>query len=129
MPTCRLCSSTYPREYFIHGNGPRKDVCVRCGVDHGYIDATEAPSLFDKSTAEARFGAYARRWSPVLWLSLLWILWGSLMSSIEVWGIFTLILLLIATLFTPFSMIFLSRSKHQATIQRLTPDYERPPGH
>ena len=54
---------------------------------------------------------------------------GSLMSSIEVWGIFTLILLLIATLFTPFSMIFLSRSKHQATIQRLTPDYERPPGH
>ena len=47
MPTCRLCFSVYPREQFIHGNGPRAQVCVRCGVEQGMVTEEEAASLYE----------------------------------------------------------------------------------
>ena len=37
MPLCRSCNGTFAREYFIHGNGPRAQICVRCGLDQGLV--------------------------------------------------------------------------------------------
>ena len=94
MPTCRHCGSTYPREFFLHGNGPKTPVCVRCGVDHGLVTKEEVPVLFEKSTSSARFSTVARRYSIFLYLPFLWVLWGSTLSDVEPWGLFFLILLI-----------------------------------
>lgn len=128
MPTCRHCYGTYAREQFIHGNGPKAQVCVRCGVEKGLVTQEEVASLYDSSTANARFSAMARRWSPLMWLSVLWIAWMLFIKSVEPWGIYTLILLAVCTLLVPIYMFFFS-SKHMAVMARLTPEYERPKGH
>ena len=128
MPTCRHCFSVYPREQFIHGNGPKAQVCVRCGVEKGLVAEHEVAGLYDKSIANARFSALARRWSPLMWLSVLWIAWIVFLNEVEPWGLYTLILLAIFTLIVPIYMLFFS-SKHMAVMARLTPEYERPKGH
>ena len=128
MPTCRYCYSTYAREQFIHGNGPKAQVCVRCGVEKGLVTQEEAASLYDQSTANARFSALARRWSPLMWLSVLWIAWMVFLKNVDPWGLYMLILLAIFTLVLPLYMFFFS-SKHMAVMARLTPEYERPEGH
>ena len=128
MPTCRHCYGTYAREQFIHGNGPNSQVCVRCGVEMGLVPQEEAASLYDKSTTNARFSALARRWSPIMWLSVVWIAWTVYIKDVDPWGLYTLILLGIFTLLVPVYMLFLS-SKHMAVMARLTPEYERPKGH
>ena len=101
MPICRHCGSTYPREFFIHGNGPKTQVCVRCGVEMGLVAKEEAPVLFEKETSSARFSAVARRYSIFLYLPFLWILWGSTLSDVEPWGLFFLLLLILLTLVAP----------------------------
>ena len=128
MPTSRYCYSTYAREQFIHGNGPKAQVCVRCGVEKGLVTQEEAASLYDQSTANARFSALARRWSPLMWLSVLWIAWMVFLKNVDPWGLYMLILLAIFTLVLPLYMFFFS-SKHMAVMARLTPEYERPEGH
>ena len=128
MPTCRHCFGVYPRNQFIHGIGPRAQVCVRCGVEKGLVEPEEAPSLYDKSTANARFSALARRWSPLMWLSVLWTAWILFLSDVDPWRLYALVLLVVFTLLLPVYMIFFS-SKHMAVMARLTPDYERPKGH
>ena len=128
MQTCRYCYSTYAREQFIHGNGPKAQVCVRCGVEKGLVTQEEAASLYDQSTANARFSALARRWSPLMWLSVLWIAWMVFLKDVDPWGLYMLILLAIFTLVLPLYMFFFS-SKHMAVMARLTPEYERPEGH
>ena len=128
MPTCRYCYSTYAREQFIHGNGPKAQVCVRCGVEKGLVTQEEAASLYDQSTANASFSALARRWSPLMWLSVLWIAWMVFLKNVDPWGLYMVILLAIFTLVLPLYMFFFS-SKHMAVMARLTPEYERPEGH
>jgi len=128
MPTCRLCFSVYNRDQFIHGNGPRAQVCVRCGVEKGLVSKEEAASFYDSSIANARFSALARRWSPLMWLSVLWIAWIVFLNEVDPWGLYTLILLGVFTLIVPIYMLFFS-SKHMAVMARLTPEYERPKGH
>ena len=128
MPTCRHCYCTYPRGQFIHGNGPRAQVCVRCGVEKGLVTEEEVTSLYDNSTKNARFSAIARRWAPAMWLTILWTVWIILLNGVNPWGLYTLILLALCTLALPLYMIFYS-SKHMAIMARLTPDYARPPGH
>ena len=128
MPTCRLCYGTYNRDQFIHGNGPRAQVCVRGGVEKGLVTEAEVASLYNKSTANARFSAIARRWSPLMWLTVLWTAWTLFLSEVDPWSTYTLILLVVFTLFVPIYMLFLS-SKHMAVMARLTPEYERPKGH
>ena len=129
MPTCRHCYGTYSRDQFIHGNGPKTQVCVRCGVEKGLVTQDEAASLYDKSTANAGFSAMARRWSPLMWLPVLWTAWVLFVKDVDPWGLYTLILLSVSTLLVPIYMIFLSSSKHMAVMARLTPEYERPKGH
>lgn len=128
MPTCRHCGSTYPREFFIHGNGPKTQVCVRCGVDHGLVNQDEVPVLFDKSTSSARFSTVARRYSIFLYIPFLWTLWGMFLSDVEPWGVFFLGLLLLLTLLAP--VLFLYRGgRFSGQMARLTPAYDRPKGH
>ena len=128
MPTCRHCYSVYTRDQFIHGIGPKSQVCVRCGVEKGLVTSEEAASLYDKSTANARFSAVARRWAPAMWLMILWSTWIGFLSSVDPWGWYVLALLILGTLALPVYMIFFG-SKHMATMARLTPEYERPKGH
>jgi hypothetical protein len=128
MPTCRHCYGTYERGQFIHGNGPKSQVCVRCGVEKGLVTEDEVASLYDKSIANARFSALARRWSPLMWISVLWVVWIIFIRDVDPWGLYSLILLAVFTLLLPVYMIFFS-SKHMAVMARLTPDYERPRGH
>ena len=128
MPACRHCFSVYPRGQFIHGNGPRAQVCVRCGVEMGLVTKEEAASLYDDSTRNARFSAIARRWAPLMWLTILWTVWIVFLKGVDPWGLYSLILLALCTLALPFFMIFYS-SKYMAVMARLTPYYVRPPGH
>ena len=128
MPMCRHCGSTFPREFFIHGNGPNTQVCVQCGVDKGLVTKEEVPVLFDKNTASARFSAVARRYSVFLYLPFLWVLWAATLSDVEPWGLFFLGLLLLLTLAAP--VLFLYRGgRYSGDMAHLTPAYDRPKGH
>jgi hypothetical protein len=128
MPTCRICSSKYPRNYFIHGVGPRTNVCVRCGVEQGFVTEEEAPTLFNNSQKNARFSAVARRYSFFLYLPVLWIFWSTSLSGVKPWGMYFLIVLILLTLLTPLWFIYRS-SQFSGDMARLTPAYERPKGH
>ena len=128
MPACRHCGSTYPREFFIHGNGPKTQVCVRCGVEQGLVSEDDVPVLFNKNTASARFSAVAQRYSIFLYIPFLWTLWGMFLSDVEPWGLFFLGLLILLTLMAP--VLFLYRGRRfSGQMARLTPSYDRPKGH
>ncbi|MCH1588906.1 MAG: hypothetical protein L7S02_06895, partial [Flavobacteriales bacterium] len=119
---------TYPREFFIHGNGPKTQVCVRCGVEQGLVSEEDVPVLFNKNTASARFSAVARRYSVFLYIPFLWVLWGMFLSDVEPWGLFFLGLLILLTLLAP--VLFLYRGgRFSGQMARLSPNYDRPKGH
>ena len=128
MPTCRHCGFTGSRVHFIHGVGPRKDVCARCGVERGIVSREEAPNFFSKEIASARWNLIARRWAPWFWLSVLWSLWVVLLSSISTWNWVSLSLLVILSLLLPVRHILTSAS-FNAELHKITPEYERPEGH
>ena len=128
MPICRLCSGTYPREFSIHGNGPNTQVCSRCGVEHGYISKDEAANLYDDTLKSARLSTVTRRYRPFLYLTVLWGLYITTVRSIDPWGWYMLIMLVLLTL-ASVVLFFTSAAKYSSTLARLTPDYERPKGH
>lgn len=128
MPTCRYCLGTFAREHFIHGNGPRAQVCIRCGVDKKMATEDEVSNLYNEELRNARLSLVARRYSMFLYIPVLWTLWGMYISSVEPWGLYFLFILIGLTLFAP--VWFIVRSAHFAgNLARLTPDYERPKGH
>ena len=49
MPLCR-CQRD-PHEYFIHGNGPRAQICVRCGLEQGLVSKEDVPTFFDEASS------------------------------------------------------------------------------
>ena len=128
MPTCRHCYSVYPREQFIHGIGPRTQVCVRCGLKKGLVTEEEVPSYYSKSIANSRFSAIARRWAPLVWLGILWTFWILYMIDVSPWNWYTLAILILGTLGAPL-YIFIFSTNYRATMSRLTPEYDRPEGH
>ena len=128
MPICRLCSGTYPRESFIHGNGPNTQVCSRCGVEHGYVSKDEVANLYDDTLKSARLSTVTRRYRPFLYLTVLWGLYITTVRSIDPWGWYMLIMLALLTL-ASVVLFFTSAAKYSSTLARLTPDYERPKGH
>ncbi len=128
MPACRHCGSTFPREFFIHGNGQYTQVCVRCGVEQGLVKKEDVPVLFDKATSSARFSTIARRYSVFLYLPFLWVLWAATLSDVEPWGLFFLGLLLVLTLAAP-AIFILRGGRYSGDMARLTPAYDRPKGH
>ena len=128
MPTCRLCFSVYPREQFIHGNGPRAQVCVRCGVEKGLVTEEEAANMFDDSLRSARLQIMARRYSIFMYIPLLWTLWIIVLSDVRPWGLYVLALLVILTLIAPVWFIYRG-GQYSGDMARLTPAYDRPKGH
>ncbi|MBT5281420.1 MAG: hypothetical protein HOJ55_04235 [Euryarchaeota archaeon] len=128
MPTCRLCSGTYPREFFIHGNGPNSQVCTRCGVEHGMVSKDNAPNLYDDTLKSARLSTVSRRYRPFLYLTVLWGLYITTVRSISPWGMYMLIMLTLLTL-ASLVLFITSGARYTSTLTRLTPDYERPKGH
>ena len=128
MPTCRFCSCVYPRDQFIHGNGPKAQVCVRCGLEKGMVTQEEVPSFYSAELSNSRFSIIARYWSPVLWLMAIWSAWAAFLFPVDPWGMYTLAILILATLGLPVYM-FLNRVKYLANMARHTPAYQTPPGH
>ena len=128
MPTCRHCNSTYSREYFIHGNGPRAQVCVRCGVEKGLVTPEEAPTLYSDELMQARMSVVFRRWGPAIALVLGWMLWLGILKGMQPWSAYIFVLLAIATPALAVVMV-LYRAKYNSDMARLTPDYQRPKGH
>tara|TARA_Y100001935_G_C17292306_1_gene504139 strand:- start:1612 stop:1905 length:294 start_codon:yes stop_codon:yes gene_type:complete len=97
-------------------------------VEKGLVSEEEVASFYTPSVANARFSALARRWSPLMWLSIIWVSWIVFLKDVKPWGLYTLIVLGLFTLIVPVYMLLVS-SKHMAAMARLTPDYERPKGH
>ena len=128
MPTCRFCSGTYTREYFIHGNGPRAQVCARCGVEKNLVSKEEAANLYDDKLRNARLSIVARRYSMFLYIPVLWTLWIMYLSSVKPWGIYFLLILIALTLFAPV-WFFIRSTQFAGDMARLTPAYDRPKGH
>ena len=128
MPTCRFCSGTYTRENFIHGNGPRAQVCARCGVEKNFITEEEAANLFDDKLRNARLSIVARRYSMFLYIPALWTLWIMFLSSVQAWGIYFLLILVALTLFAPV-WFFIRSAQFAGDMARLTPAFDRPKGH
>ncbi|MCP2504078.1 MAG: hypothetical protein NLN65_02105 [Candidatus Poseidoniaceae archaeon] len=128
MPTCRHCSSTYSREQFIHGNGPKAQVCVRCGLEKGLVTEEDAANMYDDSLSSARLQIMARRYSIFMYIPLLWTLWILVLSDVSPWGWYFLGLLIILTLLAPVWFIYRG-GQYSGDMARLTPAYERPGGH
>lgn len=128
MPTCRHCKFTGSRMNFIHGNGPRKDVCARCGVELELISPDEATNLFSKEIANARLNLISRRWAPLFWILILWNAWFFFFRSINIWNWVILGLLIILTLVFPIFNL-MSNATYSAKLSEVTPDFERPDGH
>ena len=128
MPTCRFCSGTYTREHFIHGNGPRAQVCARCGVEKNLVSKEEAANLYDDKLRNARLSIVARRYSMFLYIPVLWTLWIMYLSSVKPWGIYFLLILVGLTLFAPV-WFFIRSTQFAGDMARLTPTYDRPKGH
>ncbi len=128
MPTCRLCGFTGSRINFIHGNGPRKDVCAKCGVEKGLISEDEAKNLYSNNVANARLNLVSRRWAPFFWIGILWITWILFIKNVEIWNWVILGILILFTLTLPLFLIITS-AKFSAKMNDVTPDYKRPKGH
>ena len=128
MPHCRSCDSAYPRNMMIQGVGPRKDICARCGVEHGIVEKDEVPVLYEQGIANARMNLVARRYSPWFWLVILWSVWFVLIVSIDIWKWVILAILVLSTLTLPVLHIT-SSAKYAAAMAKLTPEYETPDGH
>lgn len=128
MPICRLCSGTYPREFFIHGNGPNTQVCSRCGVEHGYVSKDEVANLYDDTLKSARLSTVTRRYRPFLYLTVLWGIFITTIRGVDPWGRYMLIMLALLTLAS--IVVFITgAAKYSSNLARLTPEYERPKGH
>ena len=72
--------------HFIHGNGPRKDVCAHCGVKMGLVSEEEAVNLFSNEVANARLNLVSRRWAPFFWVTLLWNAWFFFIRDVNIWN-------------------------------------------
>ena len=68
MPTCRFCLGTFSRDQFIHGNGPRAQVCIRCAVDRKMATEEEIENLYNEKLRNARLSLVARRYSMFLYI-------------------------------------------------------------
>ena len=87
--SCRLVGivwGTFNREQFIHGNGPRAQVCIRCAVEMKIATDEEIENLYSEKLRNARLSLVARRYSMFLYIPVLWTLWGMYISSVDPWG-------------------------------------------
>ena len=120
MPVCRLCKQNYPQSQFITGNGPRYQVCARCGVEHGLADPEDTPQLYSDEILNARLSLYTRRHLP--WVSVLmgWILFLSIGRGIELWSGLFFGVLAISSLIIPVLHI-MGTTRFLAELAKITP--------
>ena len=120
MPVCRLCKQNYPQSQFITGNGPRYQVCARCGVEYGLVDPEDAPQLYSDEILNARLSLYTRRHLP--WVSVLmgWILFLSIGRGIEPWSGLFFGVLAISSLIIPVLHI-MGTTRFLAELAKITP--------
>ena len=128
MPICRLCSGTYPRESFIHGNGHNTQVCSRCGIEHGLVSKEDVANFYDDTLKSARLSTVTRRYRPFLYLTVLWGIYITTIRGVNPWGWYMLIMLTLLTL-ASIVLFFTSAARYSSNLSRLTPDYDRPKGH
>ena len=120
MPACRMCKQFYPQSQFISGNGPRYQVCARCGVESGLASIEETPQLYSDELVNARFILYTKRVLPWFVLLVGWILFISIGRGIELWSSILFVILLLSSLIVPVLHILRS-TKFSAEVSRLTP--------
>jgi len=113
---------------FIHGNGPKKDVCVNCGVNMGLTSQEDATNLYSDEVANARMNLFSRRWAPFFWIIILWNAWYFFIIDIEVWKWVFLGILILITLALPLYLL-ISSAAYSAKMHEITPDHKRPDGH
>ena len=120
MPACRLCKQNYPQSQFISGNGPRYQVCARCGIEHGLADPAETPQFYSDEVLNARLSLYTRRHLP--WASVLmgWILFLSIGRGIELWSGLFFGVLALSSLVVPV-LHFMGSARFRAELSRITP--------
>ncbi|MCH1592009.1 MAG: hypothetical protein L7R66_03345 [Candidatus Thalassarchaeaceae archaeon] len=120
MPVCRMCKQNYPQAQFITGNGPRYQVCSRCGVEHGLADPEETPQFYSDEVLNARLSLYTRRHLP--WVSVLigWFLYLSIGQGIELWSGLFFSVLALSTLIVPV-LHFMGSTRFIAELSRITP--------
>ena len=120
MPACRICKQNYPQSQFIKGNGPRYQVCSRCGIENGLVDPEETPEYYSDEILNARLSLYTRRHLP--WVSVLigWFLYIAIGRGIELWSGLLFGVLAISTLIVPIRH-FMGSTKFLAELSRITP--------
>ena len=120
MPVCRLCKQNYPQSQFITGNGPRYQVCARCGVEYGLADPEDTPQLYSDEILNARLSLYTRRHLP--WVSVLmgWLLFLSIGRGIELWSGLFFGVLAISSLIIPVLHI-MGKTRFLAELAKITP--------
>ena len=120
MPTCRICKQVFPQDQFITGNGPRYLVCVRCGVELGFVSAEETPQLYSDEIVRGRTALYARRYG--IWMTLFvgWMIFLSMGRGITFWSSAIFVVLLLSSIIIPIRH-FLGGARFKAEKVRLTP--------
>ena len=120
MPVCRMCKQNYPQAQFITGNGPRYQVCSRCGVEHGLADPEDTPQFYSDEILNARLSLYTRRHLP--WVSVLigWFLFLSIGRGIELWSGLFFGVLALSSLIVPV-LHFMGTTRFIAELSRITP--------
>jgi hypothetical protein len=120
MPVCRMCKQNYPQAQFITGNGPRYQVCSRCGVEHGLADPEDTPQFYSDEILNARLSLYTKRNLP--WVSVLigWFLFLSIGRGIELWSGLFFGVLALSSLIVPV-LHFMGSTRFIAELSRITP--------
>jgi hypothetical protein len=120
MPVCRMCKQNYPQAQFITGNGPRYQVCSRCGVEHGLVDPENTPQFYSDEILNARLSLYTKRHLP--WVSVLigWFLFLSIGRGIELWSGLFFGVLALSSLIVPV-LHFMGSTRFIAELSRITP--------
>jgi hypothetical protein len=120
MPACRMCKQNYPQSQFITGNGPRYQVCARCGIENGLIDPADAPQYYSDEVLNARLSLYTRRHLPWATVFVGWVLYISMGRGIELWSGLFFGVLLVSTLVVPV-LHFMGGPRFDAEISRISP--------
>jgi hypothetical protein len=115
-----MCKQNYPQAQFITGNGPRYQVCSRCGVEHGLADPEDTPQFYSDEILNARLSLYTKRHLP--WVSVLigWFLFLSIGRGIELWSGLFFGVLALSSLIVPV-LHFMGTTRFIAELSRITP--------
>ncbi len=106
----------------IPGNGPRKDICARCGVELGLIDATEASQFLDADLAKARTTALSQRLIPWVWLGMIWMFQLTLFVRVSWLSKVGFVVAILSTIVVPI-LEWIRLPRHRATMSSLTPSW------